>query len=134
MSCRASTRRAARYSVSRHPPAEELEHDFLWRTTKRMPERGRIGIFNRSYYEEVLITRVHPEFILKQNIPGIYSIDDIDGSSGKNDIPISTILKAADRQRHHHTEIFPSSFKTGAESKVPVTHNKQQEKLEIHYQ
>lgn len=60
------------------PSAEELDHDFLWRTTKRMPERGRIGIFNRSYYEEVLITRVHPEFILKQNIPGIESPDDID--------------------------------------------------------
>lgn len=60
------------------PSAEELDHDFLWRTTKRLPERGRIGIFNRSYYEEVLITRVHPEFLLKQNIPGIYSIDDIE--------------------------------------------------------
>lgn len=60
------------------PSSEELEHDFLWRTTKRMPERGRIGIFNRSYYEEVLITRVHPEFLLKQNIPGIYGTDDID--------------------------------------------------------
>ena len=61
------------------PSTEELSHDFLWRTTKRMPERGRIGIFNRSYYEEVLITRVHPEFLLRQNIPGIYSADDIDG-------------------------------------------------------
>ena len=60
------------------PSAEDLDHDFLWRTTKRMPERGRIGIFNRSYYEEVLITRVHKEFLLKQNIPGICSIDDID--------------------------------------------------------
>lgn len=60
------------------PSAEELEHDFLWRTTKRMPERGNIGIFNRSYYEEVLITRVHPEFILRQNIPGIYKTGDID--------------------------------------------------------
>ncbi len=59
------------------PSAEELSHDFLWRTTKRMPERGRIGIFNRSYYEEVLITRVHPEFLIKQNIPGLYSVDDI---------------------------------------------------------
>lgn len=62
------------------PSAEELDHDFLWRTTKRLPERGRIGIFNRSYYEEVLITMVHPEFLLKQNIPGIYNLDQIDGS------------------------------------------------------
>jgi polyphosphate kinase 2 (PPK2 family) len=43
----------------KQPSAEELKHDFLWRTTRRLPERGRIGIFNRSYYEEVLITRVH---------------------------------------------------------------------------
>ena len=45
----------------KHPSAEELQHDFLWRTTRFLPERGRIGIFNRSYYEEVLIVRVHPE-------------------------------------------------------------------------
>lgn len=47
----------------KHPSAEELQHDFLWRTMRDLPERGRIGIFNRSYYEEVLITRVHPEII-----------------------------------------------------------------------
>jgi PPK2 family polyphosphate:nucleotide phosphotransferase len=59
------------------PSQEELDHDFLWRTNLHMPRRGKIGIFNRSYYEEVLITRVHPEFIVKQNIPGIYSTSDI---------------------------------------------------------
>jgi PPK2 family polyphosphate:nucleotide phosphotransferase len=47
----------------KHPSAEELDHDFLWRTTRCLPERGRIGIFNRSYYEEVLIVRVHPELL-----------------------------------------------------------------------
>jgi polyphosphate kinase 2 (PPK2 family) len=47
----------------KHPSATELEHDFLWRTTRDLPERGRIGIFNRSYYEEVLIVRVHPELL-----------------------------------------------------------------------
>ncbi|HUQ91570.1 MAG TPA: polyphosphate kinase 2 family protein [Bryobacteraceae bacterium] len=51
------------------PSAEELDHDFLWRTTKCLPERGRIGIFNRSYYEEVLAVRVHPEFLNAQNLP-----------------------------------------------------------------
>ncbi len=50
------------------PSAEELQHDFLWRTTCRLPERGRIGIFNRSYYEEVLVVRVHPELLIKQNL------------------------------------------------------------------
>lgn len=53
----------------KHPSAEELEHDFLWRTTRSLPERGRIGIFNRSYYEEVLIVRVHPEILERQNLP-----------------------------------------------------------------
>ncbi len=53
----------------KQPSAEELKHDFLWRTTCRLPERGRIGIFNRSYYEEVLITRVHPEILDTQNLP-----------------------------------------------------------------
>jgi len=51
------------------PSATELEHDFLWRTTCCLPERGRIGIFNRSYYEEVLVVRVHPEILRAQNLP-----------------------------------------------------------------
>ena len=51
------------------PSAEELDHDFLWRTSKSLPERGRIGIFNRSYYEEVLVVRVHPEFLTRQKLP-----------------------------------------------------------------
>ena len=54
----------------KHPSATELEHDFLWRTTRDLPERGRIGIFNRSYYEEVLIVRVHPEILRSEAIPG----------------------------------------------------------------
>jgi PPK2 family polyphosphate:nucleotide phosphotransferase len=53
----------------KHPSAEELDHDFLWRTTRWLPERGKIGIFNRSYYEEVLIVRVHPEILRSQQIP-----------------------------------------------------------------
>ena len=53
----------------KQPSAEELEHDFLWRTTCRLPERGRIGIFNRSYYEEVLVVRVHPEILGAQGLP-----------------------------------------------------------------
>ncbi|MEJ8814354.1 ADP-polyphosphate phosphotransferase [Variovorax ureilyticus] len=53
----------------KHPSTTELEHDFLWRTTQCLPERGRIGIFNRSYYEEVLIVRVHPEILRSQGLP-----------------------------------------------------------------
>jgi PPK2 family polyphosphate:nucleotide phosphotransferase len=53
----------------KHPSSRELEHDFLWRTTRCLPERGKIGIFNRSYYEEVLIVRVHPEILAGQGLP-----------------------------------------------------------------
>jgi PPK2 family polyphosphate:nucleotide phosphotransferase len=53
----------------KHPSALELQHDFLWRTTRDLPERGRIGIFNRSYYEEVLITRVHPALLRAEGVP-----------------------------------------------------------------
>lgn len=51
------------------PSSEELDHDFLWRTNRCLPERGRIGVFNRSYYEEVLVVRVHPEFLAAQKLP-----------------------------------------------------------------
>ncbi|HEY1233237.1 MAG TPA: ADP-polyphosphate phosphotransferase [Candidatus Binatia bacterium] len=53
----------------KHPSLEELDHDFLWRTTRNLPERGRIGIFNRSYYEEVLIVRVHKDLLRAENLP-----------------------------------------------------------------
>jgi PPK2 family polyphosphate:nucleotide phosphotransferase len=59
------------------PSAEELQHDFLWRTSRLLPERGKIGIFNRSYYEEVLAVRVHPEFLAAQRIPGPLVSEDI---------------------------------------------------------
>src|SRR6267142_3584131 len=59
----------------KHPSATELKHDFLWRAALCLPERGRIGIFNRSYYEEVLIVRVHPEILQSEAIPD----DEIDG-------------------------------------------------------
>jgi PPK2 family polyphosphate:nucleotide phosphotransferase len=53
----------------KHPSAAELKHDFMWRTTRDLPERGKIGIFNRSYYEEVLIARVHPEILQAERVP-----------------------------------------------------------------
>lgn len=60
----------------KQPSSEELDHDFLWRTSKRNPERGRIGIFNRSYYEEVLVVRVHPEYLVGRPRPGWQTVDD----------------------------------------------------------
>jgi polyphosphate kinase 2 (PPK2 family) len=68
----------------KQPSMEELNHDFLWRTTKCMPERGRIGIFNRSYYEEALIVKVHPEIILKQKLPGVENLKNVDDNFWRN--------------------------------------------------
>jgi PPK2 family polyphosphate:nucleotide phosphotransferase len=60
------------------PTKEELDHDYLWRHAKALPARGEIGIFNRSHYENVLVTRVHPEYILNENLPDVNTIKDID--------------------------------------------------------
>jgi len=59
------------------PTSRDLDHDFLWRTSRSMPERGRIGIFNRSYYEEVLVVRVHPEILQSQKLPNSIDLDTI---------------------------------------------------------
>ncbi len=61
----------------KQPSAEERDHDFLWRTACRLPERGRIGVFNRSYYEEVLVVRVHPEYLAGQQLPREVSLDQV---------------------------------------------------------
>jgi PPK2 family polyphosphate:nucleotide phosphotransferase len=78
----------------KHPSATELEHDFLWRTTQALPERGRIGIFNRSYYEEVLIVRVHPEILKAQGIP--------DGLVNEQTIWPERYKSIADMEEHLH--------------------------------
>jgi PPK2 family polyphosphate:nucleotide phosphotransferase len=61
----------------KQPSSEELDHDFLWRTAKSLPQRGRIGVFNRSYYEEVLVVRVHPEYLGGQKLPYKVELDDL---------------------------------------------------------
>ena len=61
----------------KQPSSEELDHDFLWRTAKSLPQRGRIGVFNRSYYEEVLVVRVHPEYLGGQKLPRQVSLDEL---------------------------------------------------------
>jgi PPK2 family polyphosphate:nucleotide phosphotransferase len=60
------------------PSLNELEHDYFWRHYRKLPERGKIGIFNRSHYENVLITRVHPEMLMAENLPAIHSVKDVD--------------------------------------------------------
>ena len=78
----------------KHPSAEELEHDFLWRTTCRLPARGRIGVFNRSYYEEVLIVRVHPEILSSEGIP--------DERAGKKTVWKERYRSIVDLEKHLH--------------------------------
>jgi PPK2 family polyphosphate:nucleotide phosphotransferase len=78
----------------KHPSATELQHDFLWRTTRNLPERGRIGIFNRSYYEEVLIARVHPEILRNEGVP--------DGLTHETPIWHSRYRSILDLERHLH--------------------------------
>jgi PPK2 family polyphosphate:nucleotide phosphotransferase len=78
----------------KHPSAEELEHDFLWRTTCRLPARGRIGVFNRSYYEEVLVVRVHPEILRGEGIP--------DEPAGKKTVWKGRYRSIVDLEKHLH--------------------------------
>jgi PPK2 family polyphosphate:nucleotide phosphotransferase len=78
----------------KQPSAEELAHDFLWRTTCRLPARGRIGIFNRSYYEEVLIVRVHPEILRHERIP--------DALVGSNTLWKDRYRSIVDLEKHLH--------------------------------
>jgi PPK2 family polyphosphate:nucleotide phosphotransferase len=78
----------------KHPSATELEHDFLWRTTRDLPERGRIGIFNRSYYEEVLIVRVHPEILRNEGLP--------DAQQGNHTVWHGRYRSILDLEKHLH--------------------------------
>jgi PPK2 family polyphosphate:nucleotide phosphotransferase len=78
----------------KHPSVMELQHDFLWRTTRDLPERGRIGIFNRSYYEEVLIVRVHPEILHSEGVA--------DGSLDEKTIWESRFRSIVELERHLH--------------------------------
>ena len=61
----------------KQPTSAELRHDYLWRINKELPSRGEIGVFNRSYYEDVLVSRVHPEIILNANLPEVDSLSDV---------------------------------------------------------
>lgn len=67
-------------SAFKRPTPEELAHDFLWRVQRKLPPKGIIGVFNRSHYEEVLVVKVHPEFLVPQNLPGILSPEDVNES------------------------------------------------------
>jgi PPK2 family polyphosphate:nucleotide phosphotransferase len=78
----------------KHPSPSELQHDFLWRTSRDLPERGRIGIFNRSYYEEVLVVRVHPELLRAEGLP--------DGPTGTKTVWRERYRSIVNLERHLH--------------------------------
>ena len=77
------------------PSDLELDHDYFWRTYRCMPQRGNFGIFNRSYYEEVLIVRVHPEFLLRQRLPDVQSLSDVN-----NDFWVRRYRQINDLEQH----------------------------------
>ena len=113
----------------KHPSAAELEHDFLWRTTRDLPERGRIGIFNRSYYEEVLIVRVHPEILRSEGLP--------DAAASRQDglarpVPLDRRSgEASPRQRHPHHQVLPPPLEGRAAQALSGAHRRAGEELEI---
>ena len=106
----------------KHPSIEELDHDFLWRTLRCLPERGRIGIFNRSYYEEVLVVRVHP---------GIARSRGIAGARPRQKEHLATALSFDRRlggpspsQWDADRQIFPPSFQRGTTQAVSRAHRR----------
>ena len=113
----------------KHPSPTELEHDFLWRTTRDLPERGRIGIFNRSYYEEVLVVRVHPEILRGEGLAG--------GRARREDglaRPLSFHRgsgEASQRQRNADRQVLPPSLEEGAAQAIPGTDRPAGKELEI---
>ena len=103
------------------PSEEELDHTYLWRSMKALPERGRIGIHNRSYYEEVLVTKVHPEILASQRLP-----DDLkDDGRLEAPLPRDQQLRAIPgRQWHRHPQVLPQRLQGRAEAPIPRPHRR----------
>ncbi len=98
------------------PSAEDLNHDYLWRCMKRLPERGRIGIFNRSYYEETLVVRVHPEFLASEKLPPELVTKNIWKDRFQDIRSFERYLVA---QWHCHSQVLPPRVKERAEEAFP---------------
>ena len=114
-----------------HPSATELQHDFLWRTTRDLPERGQIGIFNRSYYEEVLIACVHPEILRSEGIPDAPT----DGKTLWHD-RYRSIYRSGEtpaREWYPHRKVLSASSKGTATQTVLGTYRRAGEELEIQH-
>ena len=100
------------------PSAEELDHDYLWRCMKCLPNRGHIGIFNRSYYEETLVVRVHPEFLAAEAAARAGRQAHLEGTLRGH----PQLRAVSDAQRRGRAEIFPPRLEAGTETPVPRTH------------
>ena len=110
------------------PSAEELDHDFLWRTTRCLPERGRIGIFNRSYYEEVLVVRVHPEILASQRLPA-QARDEAHLAASASRTSRLRALPGAQRLRD--PQVLPERLEGGAEAALPRPDRPAGQELEV---
>ena len=113
----------------KHPSAGELEHDFLWRTTRDLPGRGKIGIFNRSYYEEVLIVRVHPEILRSEAIPDTPHHDKKVWHDRYRSIV--DLEKHLHVQRNPHHQVLPPPLKGRAAKALSGAHRRAGKELEI---
>ena len=111
------------------PSSEELDHDFLWRTCAGLPERGRIGIFNRSYYEEMLVVRVHPRAPRASRSSRRSSSASTSGSERFEDI--NAFERYLDPQRHRHPEVLPPRLEEGAEEALPRAARRTGQELEV---
>ena len=110
------------------PSSEELDHDFLWRTMKCLPERGRIGIFNRSYYEEVLVVRVHPELLQNQKLPPSLVTKEI---WRERFADINAFERYLTRNGIVVLQVLPACFEEGAEAAVPGAARQAGQELEV---
>jgi len=108
------------------PSAEELDHDYLWRSLKCLPERGHIGIFNRSYYEETLVVRVHPEFLERQKLPPEFITKDI----WKNRFQDIRNFERHPQWHRDSKDFFPC-LEEGAEEAPPGRAGEPGEELEV---
>jgi polyphosphate kinase 2 (PPK2 family) len=107
------------------PSSEDLDHDYLWRCMKCLPERGRIGIFNRSYYEETLVVRVHPEFLDKQHLPPEVVTKHLGRAR------TSALRALSDAQRRRRPQVLPAHLQQRAAEAVSQSHRGAREELEV---
>ena len=112
----------------KQPSSRELDHDFMWRSMIALPERGRIGIFNRSYYEECLVVRVHPEILAKQKIPRAARDQGHLEGALRGHLRDGALPRA---QRHGHSEILPQRFEGGTARAFPRAAGGARQELEI---